>query len=514
MIDFFGAGLGGIFEKFFDGFDFPESPSPQQPGRGGGLPEDATKAGPLVQPLPLQTDDDADDDECSHQPVGAPNNQCNVGTSRIIFARDCGDDAQNAAIGQLLANTVSSGSVSTIVDDDCGVVFWAGEFTEESAKTIRETNGVLGVEPDIPLSDTSNKDFRKLKTPKNRPGESGSESHIRKRDTLIIQPPPVSTDLSFVSDPPNHVGDAYVYYSAAGKGINVYVIETGVDALNKEFSSGVIKRWIHTSGVPRATPETDSEGHGTCIASKVAGITYGVAKKASLIIVKINTVCHSLLEALVIILNDLRRRRKAGEKIAGYNVITIQHRTAAGRKVPKSTRALMKYLISAIMEKYAVVIVCAAGNEAKEVDSLPSSFSPMLPLIVVGGVDPDTGDRTRYSNFGPAVTVSAPSEVICASSSLDGGSGSSGWGGTQQQHGTSFAASAVAGLVAYFLSLQDIGPMLRRRRAGPGPEPPELMMVQKVKQYIIDTAYIRPHGIDKSIWNHAPTQPWHLPLTS
>ena len=514
IIDFFGAGLGGIFDGFFDVFDFPESPSPQQPGRGEGLPEDATKAGPLVLPQPLQRDDDdnADDDECSHQPVGAPNNQCNVGTSRIIFARDCGNDAQNAAIGQLLTNTVYSGSVSTIVDDDCGVVFWAGEFTEESAKTIRETNGVLGVEPDIPLYDTSNKDFSKLKAPKNRPGES--ESDIRKRDTLIIQQPPVSTDLSFVSDPPNHVGDAYVYYSAAGEGINVYVIETGVDALNKEFSSGVIKGWIHTSSVPRTTPETDLEGHGTCIASKVAGIKYGVAKKASLIMVKINKVCGSLLEALVRILNDLRRRKKAGEKIAGYNVITIQHRTAAGSKVPNLTTALMKSLISAIMEKYAVVIVCAAGNEAREVDSLPSSFSPMLPLIVVGGVDPNTGDRTRYSNFGPAVTVSAPSEVICASPLEDGPGG---LGGAQQHDGTSFAAAAVAGLVAYFLSLQDVGPMLRRRRAepGPGPGPPEvMMMVQTIKQYIMDTAYIRPHGIDKAIWNHAPTQPWHLPLTS
>lgn len=488
IIDFFGAGWG-IIDSFFDGSDFPGSP--QQPGRG--LPEDSTKVGPLVQPQPLQTDD-----ECSQQPDGASNNQCNVGTSRIIFARDCGNDAQNSAIGQLLTSKVYSGSISTIVDDDCGVVFWAGKFTEESAETIRETNGVLGVEPDIPLYDTSNKGLRKLKTPKSRPESrpEESESHIRKRDTLITQSPPVSTDLSFVSNPPNHVGDGYVYYSAAGEGINVYVIETGADALNKEFSSGVIKSWIHTSSVPRTEPEMDLEGHGTCIASKVAGIKYGVAKKASLTMVKISKVCHSMLEALVRILNDLRRRRKAGENIAGYNVITIQHRTEVGRKVPKLTTALMKYLISAIMKKYAVVIVSAAGNDAREVDSLPSSFSPMLPLIVVGGVDPDTGDRTMYSNFGPAVTVSAPSEVVCASP-LHG----SGWA----KQGTSFAAPAVAGLVAYFLSSPDVGPMLRRT---PG------SIVQTVKQYIMDSAYIRPHGIDKAIWNRAPIQPWHLPLTS
>lgn len=484
IIDSLGAGWS-IIGDFLDGFASPESP--QQPG--GGLPDDSTKTGPLVQPQSLQTND-----ECSQQPVGAPDNQCNVGTSRIIFARDCGNDAQNAAIGQFLTNTAYSGSVSTIVDDDCGVVFWAGEFTEESAKAIRKTNGVLGVEPDIPLYGTTNPSFRKVRPKKKRSVES--ESHIRIRDTLITQPPPVSTDLSFVSNPPNHIGDSYVYYSAAGEGINVYVIDTGADAQNKDFSSGVIKRWIHTSSVPRIVPDMDLEGHGTCVASKVAGIEYGVAKKASLIMVKIAKVCHSLLEALVIILNDLRRRTKAGEDIAGYNVITIQHQTGAGRKVSMLTIALMKMLISAIMKKYAVVIVCAAGDDAREADSLPSSFSPKLPLIVVGGVDPDTGDRTMDSNFGPAVTVSAPAEVVCASP-RDG----SGWA----KHGTSFAAPAVAGLVAYFLSSQDVGPMLRK---GPG------SIVQAVKQYIMDSAYIRLDGTDKAIWNLAPTQPWHLPLTT
>lgn len=479
-----GAGWGEI-NNFFDGFTLPESP--QQPGPG--LTDDSTKTNPLEWPQPLRTND-----ECSQPPVGAPDSQCNVGTSRIIFARDCGNDAQNVAIGQFLTQTVYSGTISTIVDDDCGVLFWAGKFTDESAETIRETSGVLGVESDIPLYDTSNKDFGKAKSRKRHSGES--ESHIRIRDNLITQRPPVSTDLSFISSPPNHVGDGYIYYSAAGEGINVYVIDSGADALNNDFSSGVIKRWVYTSGVPKTEPEMDVEGHGTCVASKVAGIKYGVAKKASLIMVKIAKVCNSLLEALARILNDLRRREKAGENIAGYNVITIQHQTGAGKKVSKLTTALMKILISTIMERYGVVIVCAAGNDAREVDSLPSSFSPQLPLIVVGGVDPVTGDRSVESNFGLAVTVSAPGEVVCASP-RDG----SGWA----REGTSFAAPAVAGVVAYFLSLQDVGPMLRKT---PG------LIPQAVKQYIMDSAYIRPDATDKAIWNQAPKQPWHIPLTT
>lgn len=485
IIDSLGAGWG-VIDNFFDGLTFPESP--QQ--RGLVLPQDSTKTGPLDQwPRPLQSNE-----ECSQPPVGAPDNQCNVGTSRIIFARDCGNDAQNAAIGQLLAKTAYSGSISTIVDDDCGVVFWAGQFTEESAERITKTKGVLGVEPDIPLYGTSSKNFGRMKSNKKHSG--GGDGNIRIRDTLITQPPPVSADLSFVSNPPGHIGDGYVYFSAAGEGVTVYVIDSGADALNKEFSSGVIKRWIYTSSVPKTEPEMDVEGHGTCVASKVAGIEYGIAKKASLIMVKIAKVCHSLLEALVRILNDLRRRKLAGEDIAGYNVITIQQHTGVGKKVLTLTTTLMKILISAIMEKYAVVVVCAAGNDSREVDSLPSSFSPKLPLIVVGGVDPDTGDRTMDSNFGPAITVSAPGEVVCASPH-DG----SGWA----KEGTSFAAATVAGLVAYFLSLEGVGPMLRK---------PPVLIPQVVKQYIIDSAYTRPDGIDRAIWNQAPKQAWHIPLTT
>lgn len=65
------------------------------------------------------------------------------------------------------------------------------------------------MEFDIPLYETSNKDFGMLKSRKRHSGES--KSQIRKCDNLITQLPTVSTESSFVSNPPNQIGDGYIY---------------------------------------------------------------------------------------------------------------------------------------------------------------------------------------------------------------------------------------------------------------------------------------------------------------
>lgn len=64
--------------------------------------------------------------------------------------------------------------------------------------------------------------------------------------------------------------------------------------------------------------------------------------------------------------------------------------------------------------------------------------------------------------------------------------------GSQRRTGTSVAAPAVAGLVARFLSLPNVGPMLRQR---PG------SIRQAVKQFLTDMAYIRTDSRVKSIRN-------------
>ena len=94
----------------------------------------------------------------------------------------------------------------------------------------------------------------------------------------------------------------YAYDSRAGQGITVYVIDTGVNPdvqVNttdyklsirlihfQEFRDmqGAI-RWLYLPGEPEI--KRDDFGHGSCVTSKVTGPTFGVAKSANIVVVKI-----------------------------------------------------------------------------------------------------------------------------------------------------------------------------------------------------------------------------------
>lgn len=114
----------------------------------------------------------------------------------------------------------------------------------------------------------------------------------------------------------------YVYHPAAGEGINVYEVDTGAQSENSEFTCGAIKRWLYAYDYPLAEIDDHPGGHGTCAASKVAGVNFGVARKASLIIVPIKMNASYMLSGYVQLLNDLQRRKKAGERISGYKIVT------------------------------------------------------------------------------------------------------------------------------------------------------------------------------------------------
>ena len=111
----------------------------------------------------------------------------------------------------------------------------------------------------------------------------------------------------------------------------------------------------------------------------------------------------SWLDAMVKVANDLRRREQPGERVAGYNVISMQ---TSSLRVDKYSLTKMKYLIPKYLEKYGVTFVCTPGNNPGHI-SVPASFSPIIPIISVGSVN-ILAVVTSFSPTGPAITVSAP----------------------------------------------------------------------------------------------------------
>lgn len=76
----------------------------------------------------------------------------------------------------------------------------------------------------------------------------------------------------------------YYYDSSAGKGVRVYVLDTGIRISHNEFVTG---RAVWGRNFIAGSPNTDEQGHGTHVAGTIAGKTYGVAKAATVVAVKI-----------------------------------------------------------------------------------------------------------------------------------------------------------------------------------------------------------------------------------
>lgn len=80
----------------------------------------------------------------------------------------------------------------------------------------------------------------------------------------------------------------YVYDETAGEGTTAYVFDTGIRLSHDEFEG---RASFGINGVTGSTTQngsnSDTDGHGTHVAATIAGKTYGVAKKANVIDVKV-----------------------------------------------------------------------------------------------------------------------------------------------------------------------------------------------------------------------------------
>src|SRR5688500_3477569 len=75
----------------------------------------------------------------------------------------------------------------------------------------------------------------------------------------------------------------YYYSDSAGKDIFVYVVDTGIRLTHDDFNG----RAIWGANFISSSPDSDQDGHGTHVAGIIAGRTYGVAKKATVVAVKV-----------------------------------------------------------------------------------------------------------------------------------------------------------------------------------------------------------------------------------
>lgn len=229
----------------------------------------------------------------------------------------------------------------------------------------------------------------------------------------------------------------YLYEDTAGENVDVYVIDTGININHVDFQDRAI--WGKT--IPDNDLDMDGNGHGTHCAGTVASQHYGVAKKANVIAVKVlrsngsgsmSDVIKGIEFAALSHNNNLTERKKKNYKGAVANM------SLGGGKSPS-----LDMVIDAAV-RAGIHFAVAAGNENQDAcNTSPASSEKAITV----GASTLSDDRAYFSNWGTCVDIFAPGLNIL--STYIGSNDA-----TASLSGTSMASPHVAGLLAYFLSLQ------------------------------------------------------------
>ncbi|MER6525011.1 S8 family serine peptidase [Streptomyces sp. NPDC001508] len=217
----------------------------------------------------------------------------------------------------------------------------------------------------------------------------------------------------------------YTYPDSAGSGVTAYVIDTGVRITHSEISDRASYGYDAVDGDNTAE---DGNGHGTHVATTIAGSTYGVAKKAKIVAVRVLDNSGSGTTAGVIAGIDWVTANHSGPSVANLSL---------GGGASSTLDTAVRNSISS-----GVTYAVAAGNNGLNA----SSYSPArVSEAITVGATTSSDAKAGYSNYGSILDLFAPGSAITA-----------GWNtsdtATNTISGTSMATPHVAGAAAVYLA--------------------------------------------------------------
>ncbi|MGW7521275.1 S8 family peptidase [Streptomyces sp. NPDC054796] len=220
-------------------------------------------------------------------------------------------------------------------------------------------------------------------------------------------------------------------YNTTASNVTAYIIDTGIRTSHSEFSGG--RATVGTDTIGDGQNGQDCQGHGTHVAGTVGGKTYGVAKAAKLVAVRVLNCSGSGSTSGVIAGVDWVTANATKPAVANMSLGGGSN-TSLDNAVKRSIAAGITYAI-------------AAGNgNAIGTPQNACNYSPArVPEALTVGATDSSDRRASWSNYGTCLDLFAPGVSITSAWRTSDTA-------TNTISGTSMATPHTAGVAALYLA--------------------------------------------------------------
>jgi subtilisin family serine protease len=221
------------------------------------------------------------------------------------------------------------------------------------------------------------------------------------------------------------LNNSYTFPTTASN-VHIYILDTGIRTTHNDFGG----RAIHgRDAVDNDNNATDCHGHGTHVAGTAGGNSFGVAKGATLVAVRVLNCAGSGSTTSIVNGINWVTGNAIHPAVANMSLGGGGNNTTMNNAVANSINSGVSYAI-------------AAGNS----NSNACNFSPALvPAAITVGATAINDNRASFSNFGTCLDIFAPGQSITSAWFTSNTA-------TNTISGTSMASPHAAGVAALILA--------------------------------------------------------------